>query len=77
MEYPSIADRIAQKVKSLPTDKQLEVLDFVESLRSRSDEKLPRPTGKGLWSDLGIKITEEEIAQARKEMWSGFPREDI
>ena len=23
----------------------------------------------GLWKDLGIEITEEDIAQARKEMW--------
>jgi hypothetical protein len=28
----------------------------------------------GLWSDLNIHITEEDIAEARREMW-GNPRD--
>jgi len=31
----------------------------------------------GLWTDLGIDITEEDIKEARKEMWGNFPRDDI
>ena len=30
---------------------------------------------RGLWR--GLDITEEEIDEARREMWAGFPREDI
>lgn len=33
----------------------------------------PRKSLRGIWKGLGI--TEEEIAQARREMWSDFPRE--
>jgi hypothetical protein len=39
--------------------------------------KVPLRSVKGLWADLDIEITEEDIAQARKEMWGNFPKEDI
>jgi hypothetical protein len=35
----------------------------------------PRKSLRGLWR--GLDITEEEIAEARREMWGNFPREDI
>lgn len=35
----------------------------------------PRKSLRGLWR--GLDITEEEIADARREMWGNFPREDI
>ena len=35
----------------------------------------PRKSLRGLWR--GLDITEEEIAEARQEMWGNFPREDI
>jgi hypothetical protein len=41
--------------------------------------KAAQPTGRkslrGLWRGLGI--TEADITEARREMWSDFPREDI
>jgi hypothetical protein len=30
-----------------------------------------------MWANLDIEIAEENIAQAGKEMWGNFPREDI
>ena len=35
----------------------------------------PRKSLRGLWR--GLDITEEEITEARREMWGNFPREDI
>jgi len=35
----------------------------------------PRKSLRGLWR--GLDITEEDIAEARREMWGSFPREDI
>ena len=35
----------------------------------------PRKSLRGLWR--GLDITEEEIAEARREMWGNFPREDV
>jgi hypothetical protein len=35
----------------------------------------PRKSLRGLWR--GLDITDEDIAEARREMWGNFPREDI
>ena len=39
----------------------------------RRKEAAPQPAG--LWADLNIHITEEDIAEARREMWGNFPRD--
>jgi hypothetical protein len=41
----------------------------------RAGEPTPRTSLLGLWRGLGV--TEDDIDEARREMWSGFPREDI
>jgi len=35
----------------------------------------PRKSLRGLWN--GLDVTDEDISEARREMWSSFPREDI
>jgi uncharacterized protein DUF2281 len=60
---------IAEKAKELPLDKQLEVLDFLEFLRARTAKKKPLRSPAGLLKDLGIEISEKDIAEARREMW--------
>ena len=54
-------------------DKQKEVLDFVESLEKNTRPKGRRRSFKGLWADLGVIISQEDIAEARREMCGGFP----
>lgn len=71
------ADLIADKIRSLPADKIGEVDDFVEFLRQRAVQRQPGESLHGLWADLDIDITAEDIAEVRREMWGGFPREDI
>lgn len=41
----------------------------------KSARPTPRKSLCGLWR--GLDITAEDIAEARQEMWGGFPREDI
>jgi hypothetical protein len=59
----------------LPPEKQEEVLDFVDFLNEKNGTKKLRRNLRGLWKDLNIEITEEDIAQARREMWGNFPRD--
>ena len=35
----------------------------------------PRKSLRGIWKGAGI--TDEDIAELRQEMWTGFPRDDI
>ena len=57
--------------------RQREVLDFVEFLERKSGPTAGRPPLRGIFADLGVSISAEEIDEARREAWSGFPREDI
>jgi hypothetical protein len=72
----SIEQAVVERLKALPPEKQREVLEFVESLHaSNGGRRKPLKSLKGLWADLNVKVTEEDIAQARREMWGNFPRD--
>jgi Protein of unknown function (DUF2281) len=73
----NLEQAVLDKLRELPPDKQQEVLDFAEFLQQKSLPKKPLKSVKGMWANLDMEITEEDIAQARKEMWGNFPREDI
>jgi len=61
----------------------LDKVRLLEKLASTLEQDLteiqPEPLESlyGLWADLNIDISEDDIAQARREMWGNFPREDI
>jgi hypothetical protein len=66
---------VLEKLRDLPPEKQKEVLDFVEFLKEKNRTKHPRRSLLGLWADLNIDLTGEDIAAARREMWGNFPRD--
>jgi hypothetical protein len=71
----TIEEQVAEKMRDLPPEKQKEVLDFVDSLKENKGTKKPRRSLLGLWKDLNVHLTEEDIAEARREMWGNFPRD--
>ena len=71
----TIVEQVVEKLRDLPPEKQKEVLDFAESLRGKNATGNPRRSLWGLWKDLNVEITEEDIAEARREMWGNFPRD--
>ena len=71
----TIEEIVLEKLRGLPPEKQKEVLEFVESLKPSGGPKKPLRSLEGLWADLDIDITEEDIAEARREMWGNFPRD--
>jgi hypothetical protein len=71
----TIEQQVLEKLRELPPEKQKEVLDFVDFLKQRNGSSQPRRSLLGLWADLGIRISEEDIAEARREMWGNFPRD--
>ena len=73
----SLAHAVLQRLRALSPDKQQQVLEFAEFLAHKQVPKRPRRSVKGLWADLNVRITEEDIAEARREMWGNFPRDDI
>ena len=71
----TIEEMVLEKLRGLPPEKQREVLKFVESLKPDGGTKKPLRSLEGIWEDLNIDITEEDIAEARREMWGNFPRD--
>ena len=68
----------------LELTKQLSLLDkvrLIEEIAPQIKRELSaaRPVQRtplrGLWK--GLDITEEDIAEARAEMWDNFPRKDV
>ncbi len=74
-EAMSVEEAVLEKLQCLPADKKQEVLNFVEFLLQKMPNSEKRQNLKGLWKD-NVNITEEDIAEARKEMWSNFGDED-
>ncbi|MBI3098181.1 MAG: DUF2281 domain-containing protein [Planctomycetes bacterium] len=72
-----VEQAVLEKLRSLPPEKQREVLDFVEFLSRQDRGRVAgdRSSLKGLWSDLGVDVSDEDIADARREMWGRFPGE--
>ena len=71
----TIEEIVLEKLRGLAPDKQKQVLEFVDSLKSDGGTKKPLRSLEGLWADLDINITEEDIAEARRKMWGNSPRE--
>jgi hypothetical protein len=73
----SLEQAILEAVRSLPSDKQREVLGHATRLREQNFSQKPFRSIKGLWADLGVSMAAEEIEETRRAMWKNFPREDV
>ena len=75
----SLEKAILNVVRALPVEKQQEILSHATHLRDETQtaHKQPLRSVKGLWADLGISLSAEEIETNQHEMWKRFPRENI
>ncbi len=71
----TVKDAVLEKLETLPTVKQEEVLDFVEFLKAKQSKRRPRRSMQGCLSHLNIKWTEEDMRQARNEMWRRYTKD--
>lgn len=71
----SIEEQVLGKLRELPPERQKEVLDFVNFLKEKNGAKKPLRSLRGLWKDLNFDVREEDLAEARREMWGNFPRD--
>jgi hypothetical protein len=73
----SLEQAILKEVQALPPEKQREIYEHARRLRAETTKKPPFKSVEGLWADLGISLSAEEIEENQREMWKSFPREDI
>jgi hypothetical protein len=58
-----------------PLDKVRLVEQIMATLEQELSPKTPKQSLYGLWSD--VKISDDELDEAREELWGNIPREDI
>lgn len=66
---------LIKKYKALPGSRQQQVLNFVEILERKDAELLPRRNLSGSLTHLNIDFTEEDLREARNEMWRGYTKD--
>jgi hypothetical protein len=62
-------------VLDLPLEKQAAVMAFAQSIAEAESVHIPDENWIGICAGDGVHITEEDIAEARGEMWGNFPRD--
>jgi hypothetical protein len=67
----NVRESVVEILEVLPPEKQQELLNFARSLKMANIVK-PRKSLKGMWSNLDINITEEDIKVVRREMWGNL-----
>jgi hypothetical protein len=70
----TIEEQVIETLRELPPEGQKQVLEFVSRLKAEG-RKTPGRSLAGLWADLHLAITENDLTEVRREMWSDFPRE--
>ena len=74
---PSV-EQILELAERLPLKEKLRLLERLTPRVARQAQAAKsgkRRSLRGIWK--GLDITDDDIAEARKEMWKGFPREDV
>lgn len=65
-------------LKSLPEDSLRQVWDYIETIRHQ--KKRPDSTHiiklGGLFAEYGVDISEDDIAEARRDMWGNLGESD-
>ena len=65
----TLEESIIEAVRSLPPEKQRELLDHAQRLQAESRADKTFQSVKGLWADLDISLSREELEEARREVW--------
>lgn len=71
----TVKEAVLESLEKLPAIKQQEVLDFVEFLKTKQTKRKPRRSLQGSLSHLNFHWTEEDMRQARNEMWRGYTKD--
>jgi hypothetical protein len=72
-------EQVLPILEQLSREDKILVIERLTCLLNQEEvqARLPRNILKGLWADLKVDVSEEDIAEVRREMMKNFPREDI
>lgn len=68
----SLEQAILEAVRALPAEKQQEILRHATLLRQQTrrqtNDKKPLRSVKGLWADLGVSLSAEDLDENRRDI---------
>ena len=76
-----LKEQVVAVLDTLPEETLMEVVTFLDYLQYKLESHPPQRTPYkpvalgGLWE--GLTITDEDIAEVRREMWGGFGEREI
>jgi hypothetical protein len=75
-------EEVLDLAKRLPPRQKLRLIeaivpDLAAPLAAAEESVKPLRSLYGLWQDLGVDLSAEDIDAARRDMWGTFPREDV
>lgn len=75
-------EAVLDLAKRLPARQKLQLIeamvpDLAASLAAAEEKAQPLRSLYGLWKDLGVDLSAEDIDAARRDMWGTFPRDDV
>ncbi len=76
----AVLDQVKELLAQLTPAEKAEVVAWLgATLKAELPQSAPgvRRSGRGLWADLGQAPSDEALDESRRELWSGFPRDDI
>lgn len=73
----TVEELVLEKLRELHPHQKQQVLKYIQNLLRESREGKSLVSLEGLWAGDGFDITEEDIAEARREMWGGNSPKDI
>jgi len=75
-------EEVLNLAKRLPPPQKLPLIeaivpDLAAPLAAAEEKLQPLRSLYGLWKDLNVDLSAEDIDAARRDMWGAFPREDV
>jgi len=71
----TIEEKVVEKLRELPLDKQKRVLEFLDSLDTMDNRAASGRGIEGFLAHHNVDITDEDIADARRQMWGKFDKD--
>jgi hypothetical protein len=79
-ESPVGLHQIAEMATTLSPVERIRLVEQIMATLERElapqEKKRPRRSLYGIWAE-DVAISEAEIAEVRRELWSNFPRDDV
>jgi hypothetical protein len=76
ISYPT-ADGLADLARQLSITERARLIQQIAASMAEETVAAPRRISYGALADLQLDVSEEDIAEARRDMLANFPREDI